>query len=200
METFFSPNYLTQIKENVYIFFLSIKPKERRLMKIIEALKKIKDNERKLDDLIQKVKLYSADMDYETPVYQDQRGQINSWLQCYEDIVKDIEMLRFLLQKTNIQTQVTINLDGKDITKSIAQWIQRRKELAKREKMVYDALTDRNLRDLKVQQSAGQIVDAKVRRYYDPLVKDKKTSALASEPSIIDSKLETINAITDLAE
>jgi len=90
-------------------------------MKIIEAMKRIKDNQRKLDDIIQKVKIHCADMDYETAVYPDQKGQISSWIQMYEDIVREIEKLQFSLQKTNVETMVTINLEGNDITKSVSQ-------------------------------------------------------------------------------
>lgn len=167
-------------------------------MKIIEALKQIKDLTRKADDLRDKVRSHCADMDYEAPLYPDQKAQVSQWLQAHRDVVKNIGDLKFSIQKTNINTFVTINLDGADITKTITEWISRRKELALKEREVWSSLWDKNLKDLRLQQSAGQIIDAKVRRYYDPIERDRRMSSLASEPSIIDGKLEIVNAITDL--
>ena len=42
-------------------------------------------------------------MDYETPVYQDQRGQVSQWLQSYRDICREIGRLKFCLSKTNVK-------------------------------------------------------------------------------------------------
>ena len=169
-------------------------------MKIIEALKQVKDLERKTNDIKERLQKYCADMDYETPVYQDQRGQVSAWLQSYKDICREIGRLKFRLSKTNVNTNVTINIDGTDVTKSIVEWIERRKKLCALEKQGYAALSNRNLKDIRVQQSAGQIVEAKVRYYYDPLLRDKMLDILNAEPSLIDSKLEIINATTDLME
>ena len=97
--------------------------------------------------------------------------------------------------------KVTIVIDGNEVSRSITEWIERRKKLCAMEKEAYKALTNRNLKDLRVQHpSAGQIVEAKVRYYYDPLLRDKMMDILGGEPSLIDSKLEITNAITDLME
>jgi hypothetical protein len=169
-------------------------------MKIIEALKKTKDLNRKCLDLLEKIKLYCADMDIETPTYPDQSRQMSEWLQSYKDIVREIGRLNYCIQKTNVMTKVTVVIDNNEITKSITEWIGRRKDLAKLERMSWAALSNRNLRDNKFQQSQGTIVDCKVRLYFDPKQKDKMMDILASEPSLIDSKLEIVNAITDLIE
>lgn len=169
-------------------------------MKIIEALKQAKDLERKTKDILDKIQKYCADMDYETPVYQDQRGQVSQWLQAYRDICREIGRLKFCLSRTNVSTQVKIVIDGNEVTRTITEWIERRKKLCTMEREAYKALTNRNLKDIRVQQSAGQIVEAKVRYYYDPLLRDKMVDILSSEPSLIDSKLEIINATTDLIE
>lgn len=169
-------------------------------MKIIEALKQTKDLVRKANDICEKVKHFSADMDYETAIYPDQKSQVSEWIQAYKDIVREIGRLKFCIQKTNVTTRITINIDGNDITKSISEWIERRKTLATMEKQVWTALTNRGLKDLRLQQSAGQIVDAKVRYYYDAKLKDRMTEILSAEPSLIDGKLEIVNAITDLIE
>ena len=99
-------------------------------MKIIEALKKIKDLQRKAEDLASKIGQYSAYLNYETPMYPDQKKQVSEWLQSHDDILKEILRLRLAIQKTNLETDVTIELGGKTVIHSIAGWIHRRRDLA----------------------------------------------------------------------
>jgi hypothetical protein len=42
------------------------------------------------------------------------------------------------------------------------------------------------------------MMDIKIIRKYDPEIRDAKIAMYKSEPNLIDSKLEVINAITDL--
>lgn len=169
-------------------------------MKIIEALKQIKDLSRKCSDLAEKVKQYSADLDFETTVYPDQTAQVQEWVQSHTDTIKEIARLRVAIQRTNILTMVKIALDGNVIEKSIAEWIHWRRDLAKSQETLYKQLTDRNLKEGAVQQSNGQVMNVKIRRYYDPKTRDKMIELYRSEPSIIDATLEVINATIDLME
>jgi len=169
-------------------------------MKIIEAMKQIKDLQRKAEDLRQKVGNHSADLDYETPLYENQKLQVAEWLQAHSDIMKEILRLRVAIQRTNILTEVTITLAGKDVTKSIAEWIHRRRDLAGYEQNAWGRLTDRNLREGTITQSTGQLKEVKIRRYFDPLVRDRKIEEFRSEPHQIDSTLEVVNAVTNLIE
>jgi len=169
-------------------------------MKIIEGLKKTKDLQRKLADLIEKIKNHSADMDFETSVYLDQKLQVSDWVQACRDIVQEIARLRVAIQKTNILTTVTIDISGKQVTKTIAEWVHWRRDLAKSMEGVYRVLTDRNLKEGTIQQSNGQPKDIKIRRYYDPKVRDINIELYRSQPMLIDSTLEVINATTDLIE
>ena len=50
-------------------------------MKIIEAMKKVKDLQRKADDYKSKIQAHCADLDCETPIYTDQKREVASWLQ-----------------------------------------------------------------------------------------------------------------------
>ena len=168
-------------------------------MKIIEALKQVKDLQRKASDLIIKIKNHCADMDYENPVYPDQKGQINQWVQAHRDIVHEISRLRFCIQKTNVTVNVKITIGDHIIDKTIAEWIHRRKDLSQLESMAWTALTDRGLKDSRI-QFTNEVKDCKKRLYFDPALKDRMLSVLQSEPSLIDGKLEIVNAITDLIE
>lgn len=169
-------------------------------MKIIEALKQIKDLKRKAEDIKDKVSKHSALLSYETSPYPDQKQQVKEWVQSYSDILKEILRLTTAIQKTNLATKVAIQIGDNNITKSIAEWIVRRRDLSKFECGIWKALTDRNLKEGKIQQSTGEVLDVKIVRCYDAQIRDKKIFELESEPQIIDGKLEIVNAITDLIE
>lgn len=169
-------------------------------MKIIEAMKKLKHLQEKTADLRVKIGQYCADLDFETPMYPDQRGQIDEWLQSHFDSLQEIARLRVAIQKTNLATSVTIELGGKQVTKTIAEWIHRRKDLAKLDLDAWSKLTDRGLKEGVAQTTTGGTRDVKIRRYFDPRLRDEKMALYKSEPSIIDGHLEVTNAVTDLLE
>jgi hypothetical protein len=167
-------------------------------MKIIEGLKQIKDLQRKAEDLRKKVAQHSAHTSFETPVYGDQKEQVRQWIQSHADILKEISRIQTSIQRTNLQTNVTIELGGKQVTKSIAEWIHRRRDLAKYEMLMWQSLTDRGIKEQRGIDSMGQPIEIKTIRCFDPKERDEKVSELSSEPSFIDGKLEIVNAVTDL--
>lgn len=168
-------------------------------MRIIEVLKKLKDNHAKLLDLRGKIGQNSAYVSFETPRYPDQTQQVSSWLQMHKDIVTEQENLTFRLHKTNLLTNVTISIGGNNITKTIDQWILRRRTLSALEMEAYKMLTDKNIMEGKTKGPTGEI-DVKIIRCYDPKMKDEKMEVLRAEPSLINAQLEIINATTDLME
>lgn len=175
-------------------------------MKVIEALKKTKELQEKAEDLRDKVANHCAHMSYETPVYPDQKKQIREWMQSHSDVVKEILRLRLAIQRTNLATDVTIELDGKQVTKTIAEWIHRRGTngmgLAYLEAELWRKLTDRGLREghLPTSQPSSEGTEAKIVRCYDPAERDDKVYLYRNEPQIIDRTLEVVNAVTDLIE
>jgi len=169
-------------------------------MKIIEGLKQIKDLQKKAEDIRQKIAAHCVRMDYETPVYANQGEQIKEWLQAHSDLLKEILRLRIAIQSTNLVTVVTIELGKTKVTKTVAEWIHRRRDLADSELSVWKMLHDRGLKEGFIQTSAGEKKEARIVRYYDPKERDNKISLFDSEPTIVDSKLEIVNAVTDLIE
>ena len=169
-------------------------------MKLIEALKKIKELQRKAEDLRELVKENCAISSIETALYPDQKAKVSGWIQSHSDLMKEILSLRIAIQKTNLETDVTIEVEGKKVKKSIAEWIHRRRDLAAYELDMWNKLSDRNIREGQTAGPGGQIIDLRIVRFYDAEERDKKRAALQEEPTIIDSKLEVINAITDLIE
>ena len=169
-------------------------------MKIIEAMKQIKDLMRKAEDLRQRVHVSAADLDIENPKYENQKEKVAGWIQAHSDILKEILRLRYAIQKTNISTMVKVELGGVVVEKSIAEWIHRRRDLAKLDLDMWMRLSDRNLKDGQLTQSDGSKREVKVRRYYNPEERDEKSSMYKSEPLMIDARLEVVNATTDLIE
>jgi len=169
-------------------------------MKIIEALKQVKDLERKADDLVSKIKNHSALSNFQTPEYPDQKKQVSEWVQAHCDVLKEIERLRLAIQRTNLGTEVSIELGGKTITKQIAAWIHRRRDLAGKQMQAWNALTDRNIQEGHSKTPSGDVVEIKIQRFYNPEERDKMMNILSGEASAIDSKLEIVNAVTDIIE
>lgn len=127
-------------------------------------------------------------------MYPDQARQVSEWIQ-------EILKLRVAIQRTNLCTNVTIELGGQQVIKSIAEWIHRRRDLANLERDAWKGLTDRNLREHNMQAApGGPVTEIRVRRYYQPAERDVKIALYNSEPSVIDGALEVANATTDLLE
>ncbi len=82
-------------------------------MKLIEALKGIKDLTRKAEDLQKKVKDNCAITNKQTPLYENQKEKIIGWIQAHKDVLKEILRLRLAIQKTNMATAVEITIDDK---------------------------------------------------------------------------------------
>lgn len=169
-------------------------------MKLIEAMKKLKDLNIKAEDLRKKVAAHCCDLSHETPLYPDQRATVDGWIQAHSDLLKEILRLRVAIQRTNLVTDVTIELGGKQVTKCISEWIHRRRDLAKLEMDIWSKLGDRGLREGIALNSQQQQVEVKIRRYFDAKQKDERLELYRSEPSTIDGTLEVTNAITDLKE
>lgn len=167
-------------------------------MKLIEALKSEKRLLAKVEDLKQKVREHSAHLDFETPRYEDQTKQVSQWMDTIRDTLHELETLRLGIQKTNIGTMVAIQIGDNSIVKPLQSWIYRRRQLAQIELSAWQQLTDRGLQEARLQESTGQIRDIKLKRCYDPAKKDKMMAMFREEPSLIDSALEMVNAITDV--
>jgi len=171
-------------------------------MKIIEALKQLKDLERKADDLQKKVMDHTAIMDFEDPVYKDQHKKVRSWIDAFHGIQEEILRLHCAIQVTNLQTPVEIKIsDAKAKTRTIAEWVIRRRKTAKREFNFWAHVNDRGLVTkpiVKKGQTEPEI--AKVIRFYDPEERDTMVERLRAEDAAIDAALEIVNAKTDLIE
>lgn len=170
-------------------------------MKIIEAMKRVKANKEKIADLQQRIGSTSAHLSHETPVYGDQTAErIKEWAQACDDLSRENIRLLCGIAKTNLATTATITLGDKSVTKSLAEWIWRRREYAEIDLKTWASMTDRNLKEGGGQTSTGIPFEVKIVRNYSPDQRDKKLAEYKGEPHEIDSTLEVVNAVTDLVE
>jgi len=171
-------------------------------MTIVEAMKLRKRLAVKSSDLRKKIAEHCAIMDVTTPLYPDQKVVVSGWLQAHRDIVKLMEQLSVSIQRTNLSTDVTIVLGGKEITKTVAAWVVRRRELAPMDLSAWQLLTDRGLKEqpYTTPDNKTEIKVAKILRFFDPKERDEMVDLFSNEPSRIDAKLETVNATIQLVE
>jgi hypothetical protein len=171
-------------------------------MKLIEALKSVKSLQTKLADLREKITKHAAYMSVETPVYKDQRSTVAGWLQSHEDITREIADLSRRIALTNVTVKVPIKIGENVLTKTITEWIVRRRLLAGLDLKAWEALTDRGLKPeaLIPSSSGGEPTKVTIVRCFDPEVRDNKVALYKGEPNDIDVALETVNAVTDLLE
>lgn len=169
-------------------------------MKLIEAMKRVKLNEEKITDLQAKIAGASAHLSVETPAYEDQRARVKEWVQSCTDLTQECVRLLTAIQRTNLATQVTIELGGKSVTKSIAEWVWRRRKYAAVDMATWQKLTDRGLKEGVTATPGGGQITLSITRYYDPYQRDGMISTFRTEPAEIDMALEIINATTDMLE
>lgn len=168
-------------------------------MKIIEAMKRVKQNKEKVADLQNKLSQICANLSHETPLYGSETGtKVKEWLQSCTDLSQENVSLLCKIQRTNLATEVTIELGGKQITKNIAEWVWRRREYAKVDLLTFSKLTDRGLKEGMVNTSTCQPMELKIVRHYDPVARDTAMATYQSEPHLIDAALEVVNATTEL--
>jgi hypothetical protein len=169
-------------------------------MILIEALKRVKLNEKKIQAAIALIQLNSARLSHETSAYPDPVAMVAETVQSARDLVLENQTLMHRIHKTNLQTMVTIRLGDTSITRSIDEWIYRRDKGAGLALSVVQALTDRNLKETVTRQSDGTLVEIKIVRHYDAAARDQALAVLREEPTLIDSVLEIVNATTTLLE
>jgi hypothetical protein len=171
-------------------------------MKLIEAMKKVKANRKKISDLQMKIAKNAARLSNETTEYRDQIDkQVAEWIDSCVDLGRECETLLVRIQKTNLQTLVAIELaPSLTIEKTIAEWVYRRREFAALDARTYSMLTDKGLKEGFVTNSLGEKTAITIIRHFDSKQRDKMVARYSEEPHLIDSRLEVVNAVTDLVD
>lgn len=170
-------------------------------MKLIEALKSLKDLTQKAADLRVKIATHSAYLSVETPIYEKQTEQVREWLQAHEDLTREIATLHVRIAKTNLGTMVTIKVGDNTLIKPIAEWVIRRRITANLDLQAWSQLGDRGLKEQSFRPTAeSKVTEVKIVRCYDPVQRDNRITLYKGEPNLIDRTLEVVNATTELLD
>ena len=171
-------------------------------MKIIEALKAVKANREKITDLQMLIAKNAAHMESQngSTAYNDPKKKIKVWVQSIHDTLLENARLLTQIQKTNLNTLVSIEMpSGVTVEKSISEWIVRRREGVDTEILTYQAMRH-SLKQQAIQSQDGTIKVDQVVVNYSTEDRDTKMMELSREKSLIDGKLEIVNATTELLE
>lgn len=158
-------------------------------LKLIEK-KMIKNN-----DSIQK---YSSQPSNERPYFQDeatQRKEVKSLIQSNKDLLSSYLSLKKRIEKTNFET--IVEMDGVKYTISDLLVLKRR--LAKTMIDSYNKMNDDNAKQ-NIMSFRGSDSSVKIERFYDERDKMDGLRKWQDFYDNIDSRLEVVNATTDLIE
>jgi hypothetical protein len=159
-----------------------------------------------MEDLRKKISMYCADLDCMQATYGDadsQKKKVSEWLQMHHDLALNLTKLKKDIQRTNLETNVTIKIGDEPVTRTISEWVIRRREIIDFEIQSYSILSDRGLSDKSMLVrglDTDKVKQARVRFYFDASERDKQLELLKTEKESIDKVLEIANATTDVIE
>lgn len=164
-------------------------------MKIIEAMKRVKQNEEKINALQARINAASVSANgLETS------KRIEKWMQSCNELRQENVKLLCAIHKTNAATKVPIEIGGRIITKSIVEWLWRRRRYTGTDSATWSRMTDRAWKESNGRSSPEERSPIRIDRYYDPMQSTGIMAVYRSEPHLIDAALEGINATTELIE
>jgi len=169
-------------------------------MKIIEALKKLKVIEKRMEKNRQQITQYASMISTERPIFdteEKQRKEVSSLIQSNTDLMKEYLDLKGKIEKTNI----TVKVEMGGVQYSISDLLLIKRKMAKVMMSTYEALNtsagQSRLRQVSI--GAGER-SPQVVQLYDEKDKIAGLDKWQDLYHNIDSRLEVINATTDLME
>lgn len=163
-------------------------------MKLVEAMKELKLIEKKIDKNINSIQKYSSQPSNERPYFtsiEEQKKEIKSLIQANKDLMDNYLDLKQKIEKTNLT--ITVEMDGRKYT--ISELLVLKRRLAKLMIASYEAMNDKEAKHSIMRLSDSQI---KVERFYDEKEKNQGLAMWQDFYDNIDSRLEVINATTEL--
>lgn len=168
-------------------------------MKIVEGLKKLRVIEKRMVDNTKKIQQYASILNTEKPAFDTeviQKAEVNSLIQANKDLFKEYLDLKQKVEKTNLAVEMEV--DGTKYTLS-SLMIMRRKM---NELMLN---TYRSLNDTSAEGRIHRAYGSKdqqihIVKMYDEKDKNKNLAFWQNLADNVDSRLEIINATTDLID
>jgi hypothetical protein len=169
-------------------------------MKIVEAMKELKLIEKKIQRNTDSIQKYSSQLSNERPYFntpEAQAKEVKGLVQASKDLIDNYLELKSKIEKTNLA--VTVEMDGRKY--SLSELLILKRKLAQLMVASYEAMNDRSARESQVRVvRANADNTVKVERYYDEREKNEGLRKWQDFYDNIDSRLEVVNATTDLIE
>jgi len=168
-------------------------------MKIIEGMKRLRVIEKRMESQRNAVTEYASKLSTEMPRFQtkeDQAKEVASLIQSNNDLCAEYLRIKRSIEYTNLK--VSVELQGKAY--SISDLLVVKRKLADRMVATYRALNDTVARDRLRNAPKFDGETPKVEVLYDERTKLDNIRKWQDLADIIDSRLEVINATTDLIE
>lgn len=173
-------------------------------MKLIEGMKKLKVIEKRMTTNSERINQYATILSTERPHFgtdSEQRKEVQSLIQANTDLAQEYLNLKKRVDLTNIQTLVTITKERY----SISDLLQLRRNIARLMRNTYFALNDKQAEArlaLHGRQASIQTGEKppRVERFYDEKDKYAGLQRWQDLEDEIETRLEVINATTELVE
>ncbi len=169
-------------------------------MKQIEAMKRLRVIEKRMKSNTDSITTYSSSVSTEIPLFKTedtQKREVANLIQANGDLLKEYLRLKRRIEETNLKTIVEIG----GVEHTISDLLIIKRKLAGIMVNTYRALNERQGENRK--GSAGIGPDGTrphIIRFYDEKEKNEGLRKWQDLYDNIDSRLETINALTDLVE
>jgi len=165
-------------------------------MKLIEAMKKLNVIEKKMASQTIKITEYASKPSNEKPIFESedkQKKEVKSLIQSNEDLLVEYLTLKRQIEFTNLMTIVEIN----GVKYSISEMLVLKRKGAQLMKKTYEALNV-SQSEYKVRNYTNTTKDISIDRFYSEEEKNNNLSKWQEIYDNIESRLEVINATTDL--
>lgn len=169
-------------------------------MKIIEAMKRLKVILKRIQDNTQQIAVYSSILSTEKPAFEteeEQRKKVSGLVQANNDLMLEYLKLKTAIEHTNLA--VTVEVAGTKHT--ISELLVIKRVLAQLMVTTYNAMSTAAA-DKRIQQGFGRIGEGVMPQAKRMFNEDDRLKGIAKWQEIysgIDSRLEVVNATTDLA-
>ena len=168
-------------------------------MKIIEALKKLKVIEKRMEKNKSQITQYASMISTERPIFdteEKQRKEVSSLIQANIDLMKEYLDLKGKIEKTNI----TVKVEMGGVQYSLSDLLLIKRKMAKAMLSTYEALNTTTGQSKMRHASISGERAPQVVQLYDEKDKIAGLDKWQDLYHNIDSRLEVINATTDLME
>ena len=170
-------------------------------MKIIEAMKKLRIIEKRMMQNRDRISKYASSVSTEKPLMnteEDQVKEIKSLVQSNDDLLKEYLQLKCSIERTNLSTIVEVS----GYKGSISELLVIRRKLAKLMTSTYDAMDDtagmKKLNSYGIRTRDNEYSRPDLVRFYDEKEKNEGLRKWQDIYESIDSRLEVVNATTDI--